>query len=215
MQPMDWTQDLAGPALRQRLSALPRRSLAAGTVLFHPGKAAQGFVVVLSGRIEVRLSAANGREVLLYAVEPGQSCVQTTLGLLGDEAYTGEAICAGPVEAVLIPRALFREAMDSDPVFRAFVLNAFGRRMADVTRVLKRVAFGRLEPRLAEALLDLAEAGAVHATQAELAARIGSAREVVSRHLSALARDGLIAVDRGKIRLLDAEALRQHAAEAL
>ena len=208
MQPMDWTQDLAGPALRQRLSALPRRSLAAGTVLFHPGEAAQGFVVVLSGRIEVRLSAANGREVLLYAVEPGQSCVQTTLGLLGDEAYTGEAICAGPVEAVLIPRALFREAMDSDPVFRAFVLNAFGRRMADVTRVQERVAFGRLEPRLAEA-------GAVHATQAELAARIGSAREVVSRHLSALARDGLIAVDRGKIRLLDAEALRQLAAEAL
>lgn len=208
MQPMDWTQDLAGPALRQRLSALPRRSLAAGTVLFHPGEAAQGFVVVLSGRIEVRLSAANGREVLLYAVEPGQSCVQTTLGLLGDEAYTGEAICAGSVEAVLIPRALFREAMDSDPVFRAFVLNAFGRRMADVTRVLERVAFGRLEPRLAEA-------GAVHATQAELAARIGSAREVVSRHLSALARDGLIAVDRGKIRLLDAEALRQLAAEAL
>ena len=55
----------------------------------------------------------------------------------------------------------------------------------------------------------------MHATQAELAARIGSAREVVSRHLSALARDGLIAVDRGKIRLLDAEALRQLAAEAL
>ena len=159
--------DLAGPALLQRLLALPRRSLPAGTVLFRAGEAAQGFVIVLSGRIEVRLSTAHGREVLLYAVEPGQSCVQTTLGLLGDEAYTGEEVCAGPVEAVLIPRALFRDAMDSDPAFRSFVLNAFGRRMAEVTRVLERVAFGRLEPRLAEALLDLAENGAVHATQAE------------------------------------------------
>jgi CRP/FNR family transcriptional regulator len=212
---MDWTQNLAGPALTRALSALPRRSLSVGTVLFRPGEAAQGFVVVLSGRIEVRLTAANGREVLLYSVEAGQSCVQTTLGLLGDEAYTGKAICAGPVEAVLIPRALFREAMDNDPVFRGFVLNAFGRRMADVTRVLERVAFGRLEPRLAEALLELAADGAVHATQAEIAARIGSAREVVSRHMSVLAREGLIAVDRGAIRILDAPALRHIAADGL
>lgn len=212
---MSWHDTIARPDLAARLAALPRHALPSGAVLFRPGEAAQGFAVVLSGRIEVRLTAANGREVLLYAVEPGQSCVQTTLGLLGDEAYTGEAICAGPVEAVLIPRPLFREAMDSDPTFRGFVLNAFGRRMADVTRVLERVAFGRLEPRLAGALLDLASDGAVHATQAEIAARIGSAREVISRHLSGLARAGLIAVDRGQIRILDAPALRQLAAEGL
>jgi CRP/FNR family transcriptional regulator len=210
---MDWTQDLAGPALTQRLAALPRRSLPAGTVLFQAGEAAQGFVVVLSGRIEVRLTAANGREVLLYAVEPGQSCIQTTLGLLGEEHYTGEATCATEVQAVVIPRQMFREAMDADTRFRAFVLSAFGRRMAEVTRVLEQVAFGRLEPRLAAALLALAEGGTVQATQAELAARIGSAREVVSRHLSGLTRDGMIAVDRGQIRILDAAALRQLAAE--
>jgi len=85
--------------------------------------------------------------------------------------------------------------------------------MTDLTRVLERVAFGRLEPRLAAELLALAQSGLVKTTQAELAARIGSAREVVSRHLSALAREGLIAVERGRISLLDLPRLRRLATE--
>ncbi|MCK7475756.1 MAG: cyclic nucleotide-binding domain-containing protein [Rhodopseudomonas palustris] len=51
--------------------------------MFRPGDAAQGFVVVLEGRVEVFLTGPTGREILLYAVEPGQGCVQTTLGLMG------------------------------------------------------------------------------------------------------------------------------------
>ena len=62
--------------------------------MFRPGDMAQGFVIVLSGRIEVRLTSASGREILLYAVEPGESCVQTTLGLMGGEPYSGEAVAA-------------------------------------------------------------------------------------------------------------------------
>jgi CRP/FNR family transcriptional regulator, anaerobic regulatory protein len=182
-------------------------------VLFHPGEAAQGFVVVLSGRIEVRLTAANGREVLLYAVEPGQSCVQTTLGLLGDETYTGEAVTVDEAELVLIPRGLFLQLMDDDAGFRAFVLRAFGRRMADLTRVLEQVAFGRVEQRLAAALLELAVGDVVALTQADLAARIGTAREVVSRRLDAFAREGLTRNERGHIRLLLPDILRQRAAE--
>ena len=77
-----------GRALR-RAGDVPRRA-----VLVPPRRRCAGFVVVLSGRIEVLLTAASGREILLYAVEPGQSCVQTTLGLMGDEAYSGEAIAA-------------------------------------------------------------------------------------------------------------------------
>lgn len=194
------------------LAALPWGHVPPGTVLFHPGDAAQGFVVVLKGRIDVVLHGATGREILLYAVEPGQSCIQTTLGLLGDEAYTGQAVSSGPVDLVLIPRPLFLQLMDRDPAFRAFVLRAFGQRMADLTRVLEQVAFGRVEQRLAAVLLDLQAEGLVRATQADLAARIGSAREVVSRKLDAFAREGLTASERGQVRLLRPDLLRQRAA---
>ena len=206
---MDWTADLAiSDNARSRLQAMPARDVPRGTVLFRAGDAAQGFVVVLSGRIDVFLTGPSGREILLYAVEPGQSCVQTTLGLMAEELYSGEAHVAGDARVVLIPRSLFSDLMDREPGFRAFVMQAFARRMADVTRLLEQVAFGRVEARLAAALLDLAEDGTVQATQGELAARIGSAREVVSRRLDAFHRQGWVDTDRGQVRLIDADALR-------
>ncbi len=213
---MSWTDDLAiSDHARRSLQALPVRDLPRGAVLFHAGDQAQGFVVVLSGRIEVFLTGPTGREILLYAVEPGQSCVQTTLGLMAGELYSGEAHVAAPSRVVLIPRGLFADLMDHEPSFRRFVLLAFARRMADVTRLLEQVAFGRVEARLAAALLDLEEDGTVQATQGELAARIGSAREVVSRRLEAFHRHGWVETDRGQVRLLDVPALRALSAAPL
>lgn len=212
--PPDLARDLA-PESRKLLTDLPNQVIPKGQVLFRAGDLAQGFVIVLSGRVEVRLTAASGREILLYAVEPGESCVQTTLGLMGDEPYSGEAVTASEVELVLIPRPLFARLLDNDPGFRAFVLRAFGQRMTELTQLLERVAFGRVEVRLAEALLDLAEGELVEATQAELAARIGSAREVVSRRLEAFARQGWVSVERGHVRLRDPEEIRRLAAQAV
>ena len=195
-----------------RLDALSVQTLPRGARLFGPGDLAQGFAVVLSGRIEVSLTGPSGREILLYSVEPGQSCVQTTLGLLGDEPYSGEAICTIETRVVLIPAPLFHALMARSDPFRGFVFRALASRMNDMTSLLERVAFTRVEARLASALLDLGAAGSVEATHAELAARIGSAREVVSRRLEAMARRGLVATDRGRVDLRDPVALRRLAA---
>lgn len=194
---------------RARLEALTPAHVPKGTPLFRPGESAKGFVVVLKGRVEVFLTGPTGREILLYAVEPGQSCVQSTLGLLGGEDYTGEAIAATDCELVLIPRAQFLALMDQAAGFRTFVFTAFAARMQGMMHVLERVAFQRVESRLAAALLELAEDGAVLATQAELAVRIGSAREVISRRLDSFARRGWVETDRGRVRLLDRAAMRR------
>ena len=73
--------------------------------------------------------------------------------------------------------------------------------------LLDRVAFQRIETRLAQCLLDRAVGDTLHATHAEIAVMIGSAREVVSRRLDALARRGIVTVERGLVRILDAETL--------
>lgn len=211
---MNWIEAIPEllPANVQRFSALVPKDLPKGLVLFRPGEMAAGFAVVLRGRVEVNLTGPSGREILLYAVEPGQSCVQTTLGLLGGEAYTGEAITASDVQVISIPRALFLEVMDNDASFRTFVMKSFAQRMRDITRLLERVAFGRVEARLASELLRLEQGGKVFATHAELAARIGSAREVVTRRIDGFVREGWIDTERGEVRLLDLDALRQLAA---
>lgn len=211
---MDWIAGLGdvAPATRAALGALPSRSLPKGMDLFSPGDRAQGYPVVLAGRVEVYLTGPNGREILLYAVEPGQSCVQTTLGLLGDEPYSGAAATVVDCETVIIPKPLFLRLMDEDAGFRSFVLRSFGQRMGDLTRLLEAVAFGRVEARLAAALLDLADGPVVRATQSEIAARIGSAREVVSRKLDAFAKSGWVTTERGEVHLRDPVALRRAAA---
>lgn len=194
---------------RAWLDALPVHDIARGTRLFAPGDSARGFAVVLSGRVDVHLTGPSGREILLYAVEPGQSCVQTTLGLLGDAPYTAEAHAATDCRVVQIPAAQFHDLMDRARPFRRFVFGSFAARMADMTALLERVAFTRVDPRLAAALLDLEQGGTAHVTQADLAARIGTAREVVSRRLDAMARQGLLQTDRGRIRLIDRAGLER------
>jgi CRP/FNR family transcriptional regulator, anaerobic regulatory protein len=213
---MIWMDNI--PALladsRRQLAALPVQSVAKGKVLFRAGDSAMGFVIVLSGRIEVMLTGPTGREIMLYAVDPGQSCVQTTLGLIGDEPYTGEASTVTDADVILIPKPLFLNLMDADAAFRGFVLRAFGTRMADLTRVLEQVAFGRVEVRLAALLLERAVDGRITATQADLAAHIGSAREVISRKLDGFARAGWIETERGHVIVKNHTAL-QNLARAL
>jgi len=200
--------------VRSDLSALLPVDLPQGAVLFRPGDAAKGFVIVLNGRIDVFLTGPTGREILLYSVEPGGSCVQTTLGLLGGEDYTGEAIAATRCTAVLIPRALFLSLMERSASFRSYVFTAFAARMQGMMHVLERVAFQRIESRLAQALLDRANDYEVQVTHHELAIIIGSAREVVSRRLEIFARKGWVSTERGSVILTDPAALRRLAAAA-
>lgn len=218
---MDWidtapaTACLDAPA-RAALAPLVPSDVPRGTVLFRPGDAVQGFVLMLEGRIEVFLTGANGRELMLYAVEPGQTCVQTTLGLLGEAAYSGEAIATAPCRLVLVPRAIFLKLMETSPAFRGLVFAAMAVRMEEVIRLMERVSFQSVESRLAGWLVARAEGGRVQATHAEIAAQIGSAREVVSRRLDAFARRGWVRTERGAVELRDAPALARLAAtEAL
>lgn len=181
-----------------------------GSVLFRPGEEAPGFFLIGSGRVGVYLVGRGGREILLYAVAPGETCVQTTLGLLGGAAYSGEAVAETDLVAFVVQRAMFARLMDQSPAFRRFVFKAFGARLADVMRVLEQVAFVKVEERLASTLVGRADAaGVVQATHQELAVAIGSAREVVSRRLEAFGAKGLVALDRGVIRIVDRGGLKR------
>ena len=211
---MGWRARATGlPPLRAtaaaRLDALAPVDVPEGAVLFRPGETVNGFVIVLRGRIEVYLTGLSGREILLYTVEPGQSCVQSTLGLMGGEDYSGEAVAHTACEIVLVPRDTFLRLMDDDPGFRGFVFAAFAARLQSMMHLLDRVAFQRIETRLAECLLARAEGGRINATHAEIAVMIGTAREVVSRRLDALARRGIVALERGVVRILDGETLAE------
>jgi CRP/FNR family transcriptional regulator, anaerobic regulatory protein len=201
------------PEAARRLQALVPMDVPAGTVLFRPGDAVRGYVIVLDGRIGVHLIGPSGRDILLYDVVPGKSCIQSTLGLLGGDDYTAEAVADRPSRLVLLPRETFLDLLGSDAAFRTLVFAAFAERMQSMMHLLEKVAFQRVEARLSAWILSRAENGTVRATQQDIARGIGSAREVISRRLDALARQGAIAHSRGRVVILDAGALRRLADE--
>ncbi|MBT8152498.1 Crp/Fnr family transcriptional regulator [Epibacterium ulvae] len=194
-------------AARRRLAQLTPHNLPNDQVLFRPGDAVQGYVIVLEGCVDVGLSGVNGREMLLYSVTPGQSCIQSTLGLLGGDDYSAEARTRGATRLVLLPKSVFLELLNRSDSFRALVMRAFSDRMQMLMHLLEKVTFQRAEHRLAERLLELDHGGEITITQGDLAREIGTAREVVSRRLEAWAKRGWVETGRGRLRVLDRAAL--------
>lgn len=195
---------------RSELERLQPIRLPAKSILFHPGDTARGFVVLLQGQINVYLTGKGGRELLLYSVTPGETCLQTTLGLLGEAPYSGEGVAETDVEGRVIPPPLFLRLMGLSEGFRTFVFRAFATRLSDAFFVLEQVAFVKVEARLARELLQRSRSGKViEATHHELAVAIGSAREVVSRRLEAMSSRGWVTVDRGSITVIDPVMLEQ------
>ncbi|MAM61181.1 MAG: Crp/Fnr family transcriptional regulator [Maritimibacter sp.] len=208
---VDAAEELAAlePPARTALARLTPQDVPNGAVLFSPGETVKGYVVVLSGHVGVHLVGPNGRDILLYEVQPGESCIQSTLGLLGGDDYSAEAVATEATRLVLIPRPVFLELVDSSPAFRKVVFAAFAERMQAMMQLIETMSFLRVEARLAALLLERAEDGVVEMTQAAMARAIGSVREVVSRRLDRLDRAGIIAHERGLVRVLDARALEK------
>lgn len=214
---MSWTAtdpsltDLDAPT-RAALDRLTPRAVAKGTVLFSPGDAVKGYVIVLEGRVGVYLIGPSGRDILLYEVEPGQACIQSTLGLLGGQDYTGEAVAEEDSRLVLLPWDMFLTLADNSPHFRRMVFSAFAERMQSMMQLVENVSFLRVEQRLAALILDRADSeGVLRMTQADMATAIGTAREVVLRRLDRLVRAGIVAQERGLVRILDRPALARQA----
>lgn len=190
------------PQSKERLASLRAVTLPSGKVLYRPGDEVAGFVLVIGGRVDVYMTGPTGREILLYSVTPGETCVQTTLGLLGEEDYSAEAVAETDIEIVIIPKPMFLEMIASSASFRTFVFHAFANRLQSIMHVLEQVAFVTIEERLAAVLLERSdEAGLVQNTHQELATAIGSAREVVSRRLELFGKKGLVTLERGNIEI--------------
>ncbi len=184
--------------------------LPAGTRIFGAGQAPQAYLLLLAGTVRVQQVSDAGREIVLYRVSGGESCALTTACLMGYEDYQAEGIAETEVDAVAIPRATFDELIATSAAFRRFVFTAFSVRITNLFRVIEEVAFARVDVRLAQRLLELG--GATHRielTHQQLAAELGTAREVISRQLNEFQRRGWIATSRGAIDVHDAERLRQ------
>jgi CRP/FNR family transcriptional regulator len=177
-----------------------------GTVVFDEHQACQGFPFVISGDIRVLKPSASGRELPLYRVLPGESCIITSSCLLGHTPYNARGIAEGETTLALMPRGLFDELL-AEPTFRDFIFHLLSERVAELMQIIEEVAFQKLDQRLAGLLLG--KGRLVHATHQQLADELGSVREMVSRLLKGFAEQGLVRLSREQVEILDPAGLRR------
>jgi CRP/FNR family transcriptional regulator len=173
-----------------------------GTVGYREGGPCGAYVMRLAGQSRVYKMSQSGREILLYRVGPGETCVITTTCLLGNSDYPASTIVEEPIRDVIIPAAAFNQLMVDSKVFRTFVMTNYGALISDLIVLLDEVAFHSLDARLAKTLLD-AGSDNVHRTHQQMADELGTAREVVSRQLKRFEQKGWVALGRGQVDLLN------------
>lgn len=210
----DWTERFQGTrglprAVRDRLLASTQiMRYKRGQTVFSPDNRPDNLLFLVEGTLRVSQTAESGREIVLYRVEAGESCVLTTACMLAEEAYNAEGVAETPLVAVALSRDNFDRLAAEEPSFRKFVFAAYSRRLLDLLHVVDEVAFGRIDVRLAGRLLALAgETVEVAATHDDLARELGTAREVVSRVLQDFQKRGFISQSRGRVRLLSRDSL--------
>lgn len=176
----------------------------AGTTVFSDGDVCQNYIMVLEGITRVYKTFENGREMLLYRVNTGETCSLTTSILLAGGKYTASAITETECRAMVIPVQLFHEAFDQSKGFRDFVCSNFGGRIRDFILLLESIATRHVDVRLARWMLEnKSDDNQIEVSHKALAFELGTVREVVSRHLKEFEENGWVKLSRANIELLD------------
>ena len=192
---------------RELFAAASILHIPAGTVVFDEFQLCQGFPMLLSGYIRVIKASSSGRELQLYRVSPGESCILTSSCLLGNACYYAQGIAAQDLEMVVVPASVFHTLMSKQEAFRLYIFNLFSERLTDLMQLISAVAFQKLDQRLATLLIG--KSGSISTTHQALADELGSVREIVSRLLKNFSEQGWIKLGREQIDILDPAALKR------
>jgi len=196
--------------LREIFERAKLLSFPANQQVSSPGTACEFFMMVLSGSIRVQVLTDSGREVTLYYVRPGDGCILTTSCLLSHEPFPAEGITEADTEVLALTRAEFDQSLGSSSEFRHLVFSNVGQRLADVIIRLEQLCSPSIDRHLAKSLLRMAENTdhkTIIITHQELANELGTAREVVSRHLKHFEQNDWVRLGRGAIQIMEPDVL--------
>lgn len=171
--------------------------------LYTEGDACPGIAFVLSGAVRVYKIGENGREITLYEIGPGETCILNASCILSGIPYPANAAALEAGELLLVPAPEFRRLIAQYEKMRDFVFSLLSERLTVVMALVEEVAFGRMDERLVEYLVEKSEDGVLNTTHQRIANDLGSSREVVSRLLKDLERKGRILQSRTSIQIVN------------
>ena len=180
-----------------------------GRDVFIEGDHVDAIALLISGVVRVYKIGETGREITLYRFGNGESCILTANAILSQKNFPAIATVEKEAEAVMIPADSFRDWVRRYDLWREFVFDLLSQRLSSVMAIIEEIAFHRMDTRLAALLIERSlRSDLVQITHHEIAAELGSSREVISRILEDFSAQGMLEVSRGSIRILEREALQ-------
>lgn len=200
------------PVIRElpELEAYPWRKqlFKRGDRLFKRNKPCERLKLLGYGSVRVEVQNAQERSMLLYRIEPGQLCINSIFSLLNDDSYRYAAIAETDGWLCYAEKDQFHRWMNDSSQFRYWIMNNIGSRFSQVVDRFAQHAFLPVDARLAGLLIEkMGPDQTIMCKQSELALELGTAREIVSRHLSRWQKAGWLETLRGGIRIIDIEQL--------
>jgi CRP/FNR family transcriptional regulator len=202
-------QQLDAAFIREFTQAAFFARIPAGHDVFLEGDQVEAIALLISGVVRVYKIGETGREITLYRFGNGSSCILTANAILSQKTFPAIATIEQDAEAVMIPADSFRDWVRRYDLWREFVFDLLSQRLSTMMAIVDEVTFQRMDRRVAALLLNRAKIqNPLHITHQEIAAELGSSREVISRLIEDFVSEGCIRAGRGTIEVLDFELLK-------
>ncbi len=161
--------------------------------------------LVMSGTARIYKLGESGREITLYRIGRGESCILTASCILSQMPFPAFAVCEETVTAAVVPSVQIRQWLAESPLWRDYVFGLVAHRMADIISLVEEVVFRRMDQRIADYLVQHCsqDGQRIEITHQLMASDLGTSREVVSRILKDFESNGLIHVARGSVEIVD------------
>ncbi|MET0066381.1 MAG: Crp/Fnr family transcriptional regulator [Candidatus Thiodiazotropha sp.] len=183
-------------------------TLPAGQPICQQGSQCSHLALVTSGKARVYKIGENGREITLYRIGPGESCILTASCIVNGSPFPAFAVSEESIEAVLVSPSDVVRWSDEEAGWRNYLFSLVSNRLSEVIGIIEEIAFRRVDTRLASyLLLRPAVDGRIELTHQAIASDLGTSREVISRILKDLEQRQLIRIHRGAIEILDRDLL--------
>jgi CRP/FNR family transcriptional regulator len=181
-----------------------------GEYICHEGSDCTHLALLLKGTARIYKLAETGREITLYRIVAGQSCILTASCIQSEHPFPAFGICEENIEAILISSHCLQKWLAESTVWRRYIFGLVSQRMTSVISLIEEVAFRKLDQRIAKFLIryqNKSNGSPLHMTHHEIALELGTSREVVSRILIDFQSSGLVQLTRGSVFVLDLEKL--------
>ncbi|WP_292970893.1 Crp/Fnr family transcriptional regulator [Mucilaginibacter sp.] len=181
-----------------------QKALPAETVMIQSNSYVRSIPVVLSGSMRVMREDVDGREILLYYIKAGESCIMSFLAGIHEDTSKVKLVVEENSEVLMLPIAKASEWIKVYPEWAEFIFKLYHKRFEELLDVINAVAFQNLDDRIVSLLKRKASvygSNEFSITHQQLAEELGTTREVISRLLKQLEKQDLITLSRNKITL--------------